>query len=126
MPVLSKVLEKHVHDCLFDFLHNFKLLHKTQSGVRAGHSYETAQIHMIDSCLHAINNGQMVGVVLVYFKKAFDLVDHQTFLSKLEIYGIKDKVLQWLKTYVSQRRQQVYVNNSKSDIGQVLYGVPQG
>ena len=98
LPVLSKVLEKHVHDCLSDFLHNFKLLHKTQSGFRAGHSCETALIHMIDSWLHAIDNGQMIGVVLVDFKKAFDLVDHQILLSKLEIYGIKDEALQWFKT----------------------------
>ena len=60
------------------------------------------------------------------FKKAFDLVDHQILLSKLEIYGIKDEALQWFKTFLTQQRQQVYVNNSKSDIGQVLYGVPQG
>ena len=57
LPVLSKVLEKHVHDSLSDFLHNFKLLHKAQSGVRAGHSCETALIHMLDYWLHAINNG---------------------------------------------------------------------
>ena len=45
---------------------------------------------------------------------------------KFEIYGIKDEALQWFKTYLTQRRQQVCVNNSISDIGQVLYGVPQG
>ena len=38
LPVLSKVLEKHVHDCLSDFLHKLNLLHKTQSGFSAGHS----------------------------------------------------------------------------------------
>ena len=68
----------------------------------------------------------MIGVVLVDFKKAFDFVDHQIILSKHEIYGIKDEALQAFKTYLTQRRQQVYVNNSKSDIGQVLYGVQQG
>ena len=79
LPVLSKALEKYVNDCcLSDSLHNFKLLHKTQSGFRAGHSCETVLIHMIDPWLHAIDNGQMIGVVLVDFKKAFDLVDHQT------------------------------------------------
>ena len=63
LPVLSKVLEKHVNDFLSDSLHNFKLLHKTQSGFRAGHSCETVLIHMIDPWLHAIDNGQMIGVV---------------------------------------------------------------
>ena len=77
---------------------------------------------MIDSWLHSIDNGQMIGVVLVVFKKAFDLVDHQIHLSKLEIYGIKDEALQWFKTYLTQRRKQVYVKNNTSDIGQVLCG----
>ena len=81
---------------------------------------------MIDSWLHSIDNGQMIGVVLVDYKKAFDLVDHQIHLSKLEIYGIKDEALQWFKTYLTQRRKQVYVNNNTSDIGQVLCAVPQG
>ena len=115
--VLADTVNKHLKDCLSDFLHNFELLHKTQSGFRAGHSCETALIHMIDSWLHAFDNGQMIGVVLVDFKKAFDLVDHQILLSKLEIYGIKDEALQWFKTYLTQGRQQVHVNNSKSDIG---------
>ena len=39
-------------------------------------------VHMIDSWLNAMENGKMVGVVLVDFKKAFDLVDYQILLSK--------------------------------------------
>ena len=76
---------------LTGFLHNFKLLRKTPSGFRAGHSCETTLIHKIDSWLHAFDNGQIIGVVSVDFKKAFEFVDHQILLSKLEIYGIKDE-----------------------------------
>ena len=126
LPVMSKMLEKHVHDSLYSFLHEFNLLHKTQSGFRSKHSCETALVHMIDNWLTAIDNGKMIGVVLVDFKKAFDLVDHQILLSKLEIYGIKDETLLWFDTYLSQRRQQVSVNNGKSDFEEVTYGVPQG
>ena len=77
LPVLSKVLGKHVHESLSDYLHQHKLLHKTQSGFRAQHSCETALVNMIDIWLNAIDNGKMIEVVLVDFKKAFDLVDHQ-------------------------------------------------
>ena len=52
---------------------------------------------MIDLWLNAIDNGKMIGVVLVNFKKAFDLVDHQILINKLEIYGIKDQALSCLK-----------------------------
>ena len=88
LPVMSKILEKHVHDSLYSFLHEFDLLHKTQSGFRSQHSCETALIHMIDNWLNAIDNGKMIGIVLVDFKKAFDLVDHKILLSKLLKYMV--------------------------------------
>ena len=91
--VLSKVLEKHVHESLSNFLHHYKLLHKTQSGFRAQHSCESAFVNMRDLWLNAIDKSKMVGVVLVAFKKAFDLVDHQILINKLEIYGLKDDAL---------------------------------
>ena len=63
LPVLSKVLEKHVHEILSNFLHH-ELLHKTQSGFRAQHSCETALVNMTDLWLNAIDKSKMVGVVL--------------------------------------------------------------
>ena len=81
---------------------------------------------MIDSWLDAIDKGKMIGVVLVDFKKAFDLVDHNILLDKLSLYGIKGEALSWFNTYLTQRKQQVSVNNSKSDFKHVSYGVPQG
>ena len=57
--------ENHVHNCLSDFLHNFELLQKTKSGFRAVYSCEIALLHMIEFWLHAFDNGQMIGVVLV-------------------------------------------------------------
>ena len=81
---------------------------------------------MIDLWLNAIDNGKMVGVVLVYFKKAFDLVDHRILLNKLEIYGIKDEALLWFNTYLTNRKQQVTINNNKSDLNNISCDVPQG
>ena len=109
-----------------DFLHQHKSLHKTQSGFRAQYSCETALINMIDLWLNAIDNSKMVGVVLVDFKKAFDLVDHQILIKKLEIYGLKADTLLWFNTYLSNRKQQVAINNSKSEFKHISCGVPQG
>ena len=81
---------------------------------------------MIDSWLNAMDNGKMVGVVLVDFKKAFDLVDHQILLSKLELYGMDKEALTWFNTYLTQRKQQVSINDSKSNFETVSCGVPQG
>ena len=54
---------------LSEFLHQHKLLHKTQSGFRAQHLCETALTNMIDLWLNAIDKGKMIGIVLVDFKK---------------------------------------------------------
>ena len=125
LPVLSKVLEKHVHESLSNFLHH-ELLHKTQSGFRAQHSCETALVNMTDLWLNAIDKSKMVGVVLVDFKKSFDLVDHQILINKLEIYGIKDDALLWFDIYLTNRKQQVTINNSKLNFQHISCGVPQG
>ena len=68
----------------------------------------------------------MIGVVFVDFKKAFDLIDHQIVIKKLEIYGIKDGALQWFNIYLTNRKQQVSINDCKSDFQHISYGEPQG
>ena len=81
---------------------------------------------LIDLWLKAIDSGRMIDVVLVDFKKAFDLLDHQILPNKLEIYGIKDAALSWFDIYLTNRKQQVSINNCKSDFKHICYGVPQG
>lgn len=76
------MLEKHVHDSLMDFLLSYNILHQTQSDFRPSHSCEAALIGMINKWLDAINSGTMIRVVMVDFRKAFDLVDYTLILKK--------------------------------------------
>ena len=86
MPSLSKLLEKHVHDSFMNYLNHYNLIMKLQSGFRKKHSYETALVRIVDKWLKALNDGFIVGVVMVDFRKAFDLVDHEILIEKLRIY----------------------------------------
>ena len=83
-----------------EFLNSYELLHKTQSGFRPNHSCETALTYMIDSWLKAINDDDMVGVVMVDFKKAFDLVDHNLLINKLKHYRLSDETIKWVSSYL--------------------------
>ena len=74
----------------------------------------------------ALDNGKMIGVVLVDFMKDFDLVDHKILLSKLKLYGIDNEALMWCSTYLAHRQQQVSLNDNKSDFETVTFCVPQG
>ena len=114
LPVISKLLEKHVHDSLMTYLTSHKLLHSTQSGFRPNHSCETALLQMVNKFLEAINSSQIIDMVMVDFRKAFDLVDHTLLLKKLIHYKLSDKTINWFSSYLLGRKQKVVINNIES------------
>jgi len=126
LPVLSKLIETHVNNSIMSYLECNDLLYVNQSGFRPSHSCETALVSMIENWLKALNNGYLVGVVLIDFRKAFDLVDHDILLDKLKVYQLDCSALSWLKSYLNVRKQSVVVNNVLSDDKVVTCGVPQG
>jgi hypothetical protein len=76
-----------------------------------------------------MDQGQINGVIFLDLKKAFDTIDHQILLSKLQAYGIRlirDHTLKWFQLYLDQRKQICMLNNCKSDIESIRCGVPQG
>ena len=126
LPTISKLIEKWVEKQFSQYLNDFNLLHKSQSGFRPRHSTESALILMVDSWLKAINEGKIVGCVLVDFRKAFDLVDHEILLRKLKCYKCNDSCLSWFESYLCNRKQRVSLNNHLSSTSDVMHGVPQG
>ena len=126
LPTLSKLLEKFIQTHLMSYLNFFSIIHPTQSGFRPGHSTESALILMTEKWLKAINEGKMVGAVMVDFRKAFDLVDHKLLLEKIKCFKCSDKFVSLMKSYLSSRSQVVSVNSKKSENGFVKCGVPQG
>ena len=81
---------------------------------------------MVDSWLKALNAGKLIGCVMVDFRKAFDLVDHQILLKKLQSYKCDNSCLSWFRSYLFNRTQRVAINNELSDSSAVNCGVPQG
>lgn len=72
-----------------------------------------------------LNDGQLASVVLCDLTKAFDCVCHETLLAKLERYGFRGCILNWFKSYLSERSQVVRFCGSHSDEGKLSVGVPQ-
>ncbi len=126
LPILSKILEKHVALYLYQFLHSHELLTSRQSGFRAKHSCETALHQMLDEWLTDINKQESVGILFVDFSKAFDLVDVKILLKKLKAYKLGESALQWFASYMGERKQRVKINATYSQNLLVKSGVPQG
>ena len=126
LPLLSKVLEKHVHNSLYEFFLVNNLLSPRQSGFRTKHSCETALTEMTDNWLSAMYNNEYCGVLFLDLCKAFDLVDHTILLKKLKLYQLGEQSLFWFQSYLSDRKQSVKINATYSSEICNTHGVPQG
>ena len=80
---------------------------------------------MINKLLDAINSSQMIGMVMIDFRKAFDLVDHTLLLKKLKYYKISEETISWFSSYLLGRKQKVFVNNTLSESETILCGGPR-
>ena len=126
LPILSKILERHVSDHLKLYLNSHKLLYDRQSGFRNNHSCETALTAIIDDWITAIDNNEIVGTVFIDLSKAFDLVDHEILLAKLNCYQFNADSLKWFSSYLYGRYQQVSISGKLSANKHIKTGVPQG
>ena len=103
-----------------------ELLYESQSGFRENHSCQTVLTYMIDKWLKQIDDGNIVGTLFLDFKKAFDLVDHDILIKKLELYQISFQAIKWVSSYLENRKQKVQCENMSSAWDNVKSGVPQG
>lgn len=122
--ILSKILERHVHDSLYVYMKPH--LYIGQSGFREGHSCETALARLVDMWTTNMSKGLLTGVVFLDLRKAFDLVDHEVLLEKLKLYQFDDVALSWFRSYITGRTQKVFFKGKESQTLPVKSGVPQG
>ncbi len=118
--------KKHIHESLYMFLIKHSLLYLAQSGFWAFHSCQTALTRLVDKWTSNMEEGLLNGIVLLDLRKAFDLVNTDILLQKLEIYNIDDNSLCWFKSHLQGRHQCVQFKGTMSETRPVTHGVPQG
>ena len=90
------------------------------------HSTDLALIRLYDKITNAMAEKKHVIGIFMDLSKAFDTLDHNILLKKLQVYGIRGIALSWFRDYLSNRLQYVTFNKHSSDLLSVKCGVPQG
>ena len=121
-------MEKIVAKQLLRFLHINDILYKHQYGFRAGHNTSHPVLHLSEKIHTALNQKPSAKTLTIFIdlKKAFDTVDHNILLSKMDHYGIRNAANLWFKNYLNEREQFVDINGVQSDKKQITCGVPRG
>ena len=126
LPILSKILERAVYNQLVKYLEENRILHPSHHGFRKNHSTTTALLEMYSSWVEAVEQDKITAVIMLDMSAAFDLVDKDILVRKLEIYGLEESSARWMDSYLSDRKQQVYLDGELSETLDVSIGVPQG
>ena len=126
LPTFSKLLEKIVFNRLMKHLKKYDILSKSQFGFRENLSTELAILELQDRIIKNIINKQCTMGVFLDLAKAYDTINHEILIKKLEHYGVRGVTLAWFKSYLTDRSQYTAIDNQNSDTQHVRCGIPQG
>lgn len=126
LPIFSKIFERIVYNRIYEYLDANNFLYKHQYGFRKNHSTSTALTTLIDQISFALDARKSVLGLYLDLSKAFDTVSHRILFSKLLKYGIRGNSLDWLKSFLNDRKQIVKWKDVLSQTESVECGVPQG
>ena len=105
-------------------MHN--ILYVNQFGFRKNNSTIFALMQIIEKIKGSIDIGKFRCGIFIDLRKAFDTVNHDILLRKLDHYGIRGSILNWFKSYLTNRKQYVDINGETSKIKEISCSVPQG
>ena len=126
LPCVSKIFERVLFNQLYEYFDRNDLLTQHQYGFRKNHITEFAAMELIDRVANLLELGKIPFNLYVDLSKAFDVLNHEILLSKLEFYGLNELTIKLIKNYLSNRSQFCQYYDASSDIVRTNIGVPQG
>ena len=129
LPVFSKVLERIMYNRVYNHLDSKSLLYEKQFGFQRNNSTEHAILQLTRDITSSFEKGEYTLGVFIDLSKAFDTVDHQILIKKLQYYGTDGTALEWFKSYLSSRKQYISSQSSQEiseSCQDIICGVPQG
>jgi Reverse transcriptase (RNA-dependent DNA polymerase) len=126
LPIIEKILEIAVKNQLVAFIDENDMLIRQQSGFRKAHSCETAINLLLANWMSDLHESKEIIAVFLDFKRAFETIDRENMLAKLKIYGGDEKTIRWFRSYLSDRQQQLKIDDYITECHPTKIGLPQG
>jgi hypothetical protein len=136
IPVFAKLLEKLMYNRIISFLYENKNFTEAQKGFRKGKCIERAVQTFIERIQEALDKQVHTIGIFIDLTKAYDVLNHKLLLEKLTSYGIRRTTNSWFKSYLTNRRQFIEINQSdssnvmvnryRSSFMEIKQGMPQG
>ena len=126
LSTYNRIFEKLMYIRLTKFVTKFNILYDQQYGFRSKHSTQHAILDIVNTILQNMDDRKFSCGIFIDLKKAFDTVNHEILLAKLENYGIRGIVNLWFRSYLTGRKQTTQINDYVSEPDTTLCGVPQG
>ena len=126
IPLPGKLLERVLHDQIYNYFDENKLLYNNQYGFRKERSTSKAIFEVLKTLYHNWNDKVLTGCIFVDFSKAFETIEHNILIDKLKCYGFENQSLKLMHHYVSTRTQVTTVKNHTSSSRGVECGTAQG
>lgn len=126
VPLLGKVFEIILKNCLVQYYERNNFLNSAQFGFRKDRSTVQAVCRVVGDIIEGLEIGAHVGLTLCDLSRAFDCVSHDLLLQKMFRYGIRGQAWNLFSSFLIGRKQLVVSNGQQSELKTVETGIPQG
>ena len=117
-------MERYIYNNVFKVVE--PIINTNQHGFMNGKSCTTQLLTVYDEIGKHLDEGKRTDMIFLDFSKAFDSVDHNMLIHKLNKLGFSGKLLLWINDYLKDRSQRVVLDGVSSAFVPVTSGVPQG
>ena len=123
---IDEILERVMCNRLHEFLKSHNLIYDLQFGFRQKHCTFLALIHLIEKIREQLGKGSSSRGIFVDFQKAFDTVDHDILIRKLNYYGVRATTNSWFSSYLENRAKIASIYGYLLNLDFILCSVPKG
>ena len=124
LPASSKIFERIMEIQILAYMSPY--LSNYLCAFRKGYSTQYCLLAMLEKWRKAIDNRNLAGALLTDLSKAFDCLNHELLIAKLDAYGFDEASLTYIYSYLTGRKHRTKVNNSFSSWANINSGIPQG